>query len=80
MTPSGSSAAEIYNSVLVEFQRFPSCTVVAAPLGEARSLAVIAEVNRLVPKQNRSGTWSIRTTIWITPAVSALIFRKARPS
>ena len=36
-----------YNSMLVEFKNF--VTVVEAPQNEARSLAVIAEVNRLVP-------------------------------
>jgi hypothetical protein len=39
-----------YNSVLVEFSDFVA--VVEAPLNEARSLAVIAEVNRLVPNKN----------------------------
>ena len=37
----------LYNSVLVEFNDFVA--VVEAPQNEARSLAVIAEVNRLVP-------------------------------
>ncbi len=38
-----------HNSVLVEFKDFVA--VVEAPLNEARSLAVIAEVNRLVPNK-----------------------------
>jgi L-ascorbate metabolism protein UlaG (beta-lactamase superfamily) len=38
-----------YNSVLVEFKDFVA--VVEAPQNEARSLAVIAEVNRLVPNK-----------------------------
>jgi hypothetical protein len=39
-----------HNSVLVEFSDFVA--VVEAPQNEARSLAVIAEVNRLVPNKN----------------------------
>lgn len=38
-----------HNSMLVEFRDF--ATVVEAPVNEARSLAVIAEVNRLVPNK-----------------------------
>ena len=38
-----------HNSVLIEFRDYVA--VIEAPLNEARSLAVIAEVNRLVPNK-----------------------------
>src|SRR5262249_58446746 len=42
-------AGGTHNSVAVEFSDF--VTVVEAPLNEARSLAVIAEVKRLIPNK-----------------------------